>query len=251
MGKIKQTFAWWCNFQGGDAKTFLLDAKKIGYIGTEFVPEDQWDMVVDNGMLVSAAPGNDIKTGPNHRENHNAFEDAVCKALDQAVKYKIPNLVIFSGNREGIGDVEGAVNCVEGFMRVAKKAEEKGVNLAFETLNSKNDHIDYQCDSTNFAVYVVKAVNSPRVKVLYDIYHMQVMEGDVIATIKKNIDYICHIHTAGVPGRMDMDDTQELNYTGIMNAIAATNYSGFVGQEYCPKGDALEALKVAYKLCDV
>jgi hydroxypyruvate isomerase len=252
MGKIKQTFAWWCNYQGTvEPKTLLQEAKKIGYLGTEFVDESLWDLVYDTGLIVSCGPANDIATGPNHRERHDRFEDDVCKALDKAAKYKVPNLVIFSGNREGVGDVEGAVNCVEGLLRVAKVAEEKGVNLALETLNSKCDHIDYQCDHTDFAVNVVKAVNSPRVKVLYDIYHMQVMEGDVIATIKKNIDHICHIHTAGVPGRNDMDDTQELNYPGIMKAIAATNYAGYVGQEYCPKGDAIEALKLAYKLCDV
>jgi hydroxypyruvate isomerase len=150
-----------------------------------------------------------------------------------------------------LSDEEGAVNTAEGLKRVAGVAEQKGVTLILELLNSKVDHKDYQCDHTAWGVQVVRAVNSPRVKLLYDIYHMQIMEGDIIRTIRDNINYIGHFHTAGNPGRHDMDDTQELNYPPIMRAIAATNYDGYVGHEFIPKGDPMEAIRVTYQMCDV
>ena len=170
--------------------------------------------------------------------------------LEQAVKYQIPNLIVFSGNRRGLSDTEGAENTIEGLRRVAPAAEAKGITLVMELLNSKVDHHDYQCDHTSWGVQVIQRVNSPRVKLLYDIYHMQIMEGDIIRTLRENIGFIGHIHTAGNPGRADMDQTQELYYPAIVRAIAETGYAGYVGHEFVPKGDPIEAIRATYKMCE-
>jgi hydroxypyruvate isomerase len=163
----------------------------------------------------------------------------------------IPNIVVFSGNRAGLSDGEGIANCITGLKRVAPMAEQHGVTLCLEVLNSKVDHKDYQADHTAWAVQVVQGVGSPRLKLLYDIYHMQIMEGDVIRTIRSNAQHIAHYHTGGVPGRAEIDDSQELNYRRVMQAIADTGYTGFVGQEFVPKRDPIASLKQAYEICDV
>ena len=163
-----------------------------------------------------------------------------------------PGLITFSGNRyEGLSDEEGIDIIAEGLSRVTKAAEEKGINLCLELLNSKVNHPDYQCDSTAWGVEVCKRVNSPRAKLLYDIYHMQIMEGDIIRTLQDNIEYIGHFHTAGNPGRHDLDEEQEINYPPIMQAIAETGYALYVGHEFIPKSDPIEGLRAAAQLCDV
>jgi hydroxypyruvate isomerase len=163
----------------------------------------------------------------------------------------VPNIVVFSGNRAGLSDGEGIANCIAGLKRVAPTAERHGVTLCLEMLNSKVDHKDYQADHTAWAVQVVQGVGSPRLKLLYDIYHMQIMEGDVVATIRANAQHIAHFHTGGVPGRAEIDETQELNYRRVMQAIAELGFTGFVGQEFVPKRDPLASLKQAYGICDV
>jgi hydroxypyruvate isomerase len=163
----------------------------------------------------------------------------------------VPNIVCFSGNRAGMSDGEGITNCIAGFKRIAPIAEKHGVTLCLELLNSKVDHKDYQADHTAWGVQVVQSVGSPRLKLLYDIYHMQIMEGDVIATIRANAQHIAHYHTGGVPGRAEIDETQELNYRRVMQAIADTGFTGFVAQEFVPKRDPLTSLKQAYEICDV
>ena len=162
-------------------------------------------------------------------------------------------VITFSGNRKGMSDAEGAKNTIAGLNRVKKIGEDNGVNICIELLNSKIDHHDYMCDHTAWGLEVVQAVNSPRVKLLYDIYHMQIMEGDIVRTIKNNIQYIGHFHTAGNPGRHQFDDTQEMNYTGICKGIADTGYQGCVSHEYGPsKGkDPLETLDAMMRLCEV
>ena len=166
------------------------------------------------------------------------------------MKWRIPALIVFSGNRNGLPDAAGIEHTAEGLQRVAKAAEQAGVTLVLELLNTKVDHPDYQCDHTAWGVDVCKLVNSPRVKLLYDIYHMQIMEGDVIRTIRDNIAHIGHFHTAGNPGRNELDENQELYYPAICRAIAATDYDGYVGQEFTPKGDPVAALEQAYKACE-
>jgi hydroxypyruvate isomerase len=159
-------------------------------------------------------------------------------------------MIVFSGNREGISDADGIKNCVAGLKRVTPLAEKLGVTLCLELLNSRVDHHDYQCDRTDWGVEVCKAVGSPRLKLLFDIYHVQIMEGDIIRRIRDNIDFIGHFHTGGVPGRREIDETQELNYRAIAKAIADSGYTGFVAQEFMPSRDPLTSLAQAIEICD-
>jgi hydroxypyruvate isomerase len=163
----------------------------------------------------------------------------------------VSNVITFSGNRNGMSDEEGAKNTIAGLNRVKKIAEDHGVTICIELLNSKVDHKDYMCDHTTWGVQVVQAVNSPRVKLLFDIYHMQIMEGDLVRTIQKNIDWIGHFHTGGVPGRHELDATQEVQWDGVMRGIAATNFRGYVAHEFVPTRDPLTSLRQAADLCDV
>jgi len=172
--------------------------------------------------------------------------------VDIAVKHGIPGIICFSGNRQPHVSEQDAIDAVaDGLRRVAPYAEEKGVNLNLELLNSKVNHAGYQCDHTAWGVAVCEKVNSPRVKLLYDIYHMQIMEGDIIRTVRENIQWIGHFHTAGNPGRQDFDDTQELNYKGICQAISESGYEYYLGHEFNPKGDLLAGLETAFGICDV
>jgi hydroxypyruvate isomerase len=252
MQKIKQSLAWWCfNREGIKADRFFAEAKRIGYTAVELLPRDLWNAALATGLVIATHGGHaSLTDGLNRRENHDHIVEEIYRNLELAVQYQIPNLIVFSGNRRGLSDAEGAANTIEGLRRVAPAAEAKGVTLVLELLNSKVDHNDYQCDHTAWGVGVMKAVASPRVKLLYDIYHMQIMEGDIIRTIRANIDQIGHIHTAGNPGRKDMDNTQELNYQPIFRAIQESGYIGYVGHEFIPKGDVYAAIQSAYQLCD-
>src|SRR5204862_2449983 len=168
-----------------------------------------------------------------------------------AEQWNIPNRICFSGNRDGLADDSGAEITAENLSRLAKLAENAGVTLILELLNSKVDHPDYQCDKSDWGVKVIKMVNSPRVRLLYDIYHMQIMEGDIIPTIQQNHAYFAHYHTAGNPGRHELDNRQELNYPPIVRAILETGYQGYLGQEFIPQGDPIAGLKQAFDVCDV
>ena len=192
-----------------------------------------------------------LPDGLNKRSNHDRIEEELRDSIDVAAAHGIPGLICFSGNRlPHMNEMEAIEAVADGLRRVALYAEEKGVNLNLELLNSKVNHPGYQCDHTAWGVAVCERVDSPRVKLLYDIYHMQIMEGDVIRTIQENIQWIGHFHTAGNPGRNDMDDTQEMNYAGICRAIAETEYDLYVGHEFRPKGATVEALRQTFALCD-
>ena len=194
---------------------------------------------------------NSLAVGLNDTSQHDRIEQELRESIDVAVEFGIPGLICFSGNRQyGVSEEQAIATTVKGFSRIAPYAEAKGINLNLELLNSKVNHPGYQCDSSAWGLAVVKAVNSPNVKLLYDIYHMQIMEGNIISTIQDNIEWIGHFHTAGVPGRCDFDDTQELNYTGICRAIAETGYNYYVGHEFQPKGDVITALRKAFAICD-
>ena len=250
--KIKQSLAWWAVAGKMGADDLIRESKAIGYEGVEMVPRELWDKVRDGGLKIVTMGGHQSLTnGLNRRENHDRIEKEIEANLALAVQYQIPALIVFSGNRNGLPDAAGLEHTAEGLNRVKKAAEDAGVTLVLELLNSKVDHADYQCDHTSWGVQVCSAVNSPRVKLLYDIYHMQIMEGDVIRTLRDNIEYIGHFHTAGNPGRNELDENQELYYPAICRAIAATDYNGYLGQEFSPKGDARAALEQAYKACDV
>ncbi len=196
-------------------------------------------------FIGTGAPLND----PDARDQ--AVADMI-KSIDIAADHDVPGLICICGDRrDGVSDEQGIIDTVEALKAVAPHAEEKGVALNLELLNSKVDHIGYQCDSTAWAVEVIRQVDSSHVRILYDIYHMAIMEGDLIRTIRSNIEWFGHFHTAGNPGRHEIDDSQELNYTAICRAIADTDYAGYVAHEFTPTGDPIEAMKDAFVRCDV
>lgn len=203
-------------------------------------------------LAIATMVGHDsIASGFNDPTQHERIEAELSVSIDLAARCRIPGLICFSGNRrEGQSEEEAIAATVQGLRRIAPYAERKRVNLNLELLNSKIDHAGYQADHTAWGVAVCEQVNSPQVKLLYDIYHMQIMEGDIIRTIQKSIQWIGHFHTAGIPGRFDIDDTQELNYSAVCRAIAATPYNLFMGHEFIPKGDVMLALEKAYNLCN-
>jgi len=232
-------------------------AAKIGYKAIEFWDRDESsDEVIalakQHGLVVASMCGHTSLTdGLNRREDHDRIEAEIIASVDYAAKHGIPGLICFSGNRnEGQSDEEAVDVVADGLKRVAPYAEKHGINLNMELLNSKVDHPGYQCDHTAWGVAVCRKVASPRVRLLYDIYHMQIMEGDLIRTIREHIEHIGHFHTAGNPDRNDMDDEQELNYRGICRAIATTGYDLYLGHEFQPKGDPVEAMRTTFAICD-
>src|SRR5579871_6122456 len=188
------------------------------------------------------AGGGEIPSALNRVENHARIEEGFRKYIPLAAKAGVVNVITFSGNRAGMSDEEGAKNTIAGLNRVKKIAEDHGVTICLELLNSKVNHKDYMCDHTAWGVQVMQAVNSPRVKLLYDIYHMQIMEGDLIATIRENIQWLGHFHTGGVPGRHELNNQQEVQWDGVMRGIVATGYKGYVAHEFVPTGDPKESL---------
>jgi hydroxypyruvate isomerase len=226
--------------------------KSIGYAAVEMLPQDKWQMAKDNGLRIAIIGGHQsLVDGLNKPENHDRIERELRASIALAHEHNIPGVICFSGNRNGCPDEEGARNTAAGLKRVKKDAEQAGINLCVELLNSRVDHPDYQCDRTDWGVKMCKMVDSPRAKLLYDIYHMQIMEGDLIRTIKNNIEYIGHFHTAGNPGRNDMDETQEIYYPAVMKAIADTGYDLFVGHEFVPRSDVYAAIKAAFDSCNI
>ncbi|NUP99311.1 MAG: TIM barrel protein [Armatimonadetes bacterium] len=258
MGKIHQSFSIWSNVRGEGVtlEHVLAAAAEIGYAAVDSLGgppvEELVPLAAKHGLKVATFGGHATLTdGLNRPENHERIAGELRASIAKAADLGIPGVITFSGNRNGLDDYTGLLNCAEGLKQVAEYAEEKGVNLNMELLNSKVDHKDYQCDRTLWGVVLCELVKSPRVKLLYDIYHMQIDEGDVIRTIERHHAHFGHYHTAGVPGRHDLDDDQELNYPAIMRAIVATGYDLYVAHEFLPKGDAIEALRQAYLRCDV
>jgi hydroxypyruvate isomerase len=250
-GNIKQSACQWC-YASLSIDELAAGAAKIGLKSIELIGPKEFAVVKGYGLTCAITNG----TGPihdclNRKENHDRCERELRENIEFAAAEQIPNVICFSGNRAGMSDEEGLENCVIGLKRVVGFAEEKGVTICLELLNSKIDHKDYMCDHTAWGVEVVKKVGSPRLKLLYDIYHMQIMEGDIIRTIRENKDYIGHYHTGGVPGRNEIDETQELYYPAIVRAIVETGYTGFLGQEFVPLRDPLTSLAEAYRICDV
>ncbi len=248
---INQSISWWCFANRGvDDVTLLRKAKEIGYKAVELIGPDRFAMVQDAGMAISSHGGHGtISSGLNDPDHYDRIEREILSSLELAVKWKIPNLIVFSGDRRsGVSEREAAEICAAGLRRVSKAAEQANVTLVMELLNSRVDHAGYQCDRTEWGVEMCKMVDSPRVKLLYDIYHMQIMEGDLIRTIKNNQSFLAHYHTAGNPGRKDMDKEQEIYYPAVFAAIEETGYSGYVGHEFVPKGEPIAALKAAFDL---
>ena len=197
------------------------------------------------------AGAGEIASALNDIQNHPSIEHAFRTNIPRAAKAGVPNVITFAGNRRGMSDDEGARNTIAGLNRVKKLAEDHGVTICLELLNSKIDHPDYMCDHTAWGVRVVKEVNSPHVNLLYDIYHMQIMEGDLISTIRQNIQWIGHFHTGGVPGRRELDHHQEVQWDAVMRGIADSGFRGYVAHEFVPTGDPRTSLRAAADLCDV
>jgi len=250
-GTLKQSVCRWC-YGGIELEDLCRNVAGMGYKSVELLSEGEWSVPAKYGMTCAMANGpTQIGNGWNRLENHDRFT-AECERMLPLVKAAgLPSMIVFSGNRSGMSDEEGARNCVTGLKRVVGLAEKLGVTICMELLNSKVDHHDYMCDRTPWGVGVVKGVGSERFKLLYDIYHMQIMEGDVIRTIRDNRNYIAHYHTGGVPGRAEIDETQELNYRAICAAIVETGYTGYLGQEFIPSRDAMTSLRDAARVCDV
>jgi hydroxypyruvate isomerase len=251
-GRIHQSACLWC-YPHIPVDQLSEYAAKIGLRGIDLLQPDEYEIPRRYGIVCSMgyAGGGDIGRALNRTENHAAIETAFRTNIPRAAKAGVPNVITFSGNRAGMSDDEGARNTIAGLNRMKKIAEDHGVTICLELLNSKRDHHDYMCDHTAWGVRVVQEVNSPNVKLLYDIYHMQIMEGDLIATIRANIQWIGHFHTGGVPGRHELDGTQEVQWDGVMRAIADSGFKGYVAHEFVPTGDPLESLRKAADLCDV
>lgn len=254
MKPIKQGIVWSILCQGDiTPEKALQEAKRIGLKAFDFAPEEEWQRIRDAGFELSLVVGHQsLRDGMNKPENHDRIADELMGNIDKAAKFGIHNLCCFSGDRYfNLSEIAGTEICAECMKRVAPYAEEKAVTLTMELLNSRVDHPGYQCDRTEWAVHMCKLVDSPRVKLLYDIYHMQIMEGDLIRTIQNNIDYFAHFHTAGNPGRKNLDDQQEIYYPAIARAVAALDYDGFVTHEFGPKGNNVAAIEQAFAAWNV
>ena len=249
-GRINQGPCRWC-YGRIPLEKLAAESAKMGLKCIDLVGPGDYPVLKQYGLVGSLTNSHPIDPGLNRKENHERCLSAIRQSIEAASAAGFPAVICFSGNRKGLSDEDGLKNCAEGLKQVMGLAEEKKVTVIMELLNSKVNHPDYQCDHTAWGVELCKAVGSERFKLLYDIYHMQIMEGDVIATIKKYHEYLGHYHTGGVPGRAEIDETQELNYPAIMKAILDTGYKGYVCQEFIPKRDPLTSLAQAVRLCDV
>ena len=252
-GNINHSVARWC-FSDIDIDTLCSEAKKIGISGIDLVGPKDWPVLKKYSLISTMCNGAEINLvdGFNDIKFHDVLIKNYSEMIPLVAKAGYKNLICFSGNRRGKTDEEGWNNCVIGLQKLLPLAEKHNVVLVMELLNSKVDHKDYQCHKTSWGVALAKRLNSENFKLLYDIYHMQIDEGDVIRTIRENHQYIAHYHTAGVPGRNEIDESQELNYPAIMREIVKTGFRGFVAQEFIPKNsDKLASLKSAISICDI
>ncbi len=252
-GRIKQSIC------GGCLRGARLDQEQtakllveMGLVGRDLVGRNDWDVLKKHDLVATMVPGaGSIKQGLNDKSMHARFMEDFRTNIKAAAEYKWPNVICMAGDRAGIGEEEGMDNCRAILKEAVKIAEDHGVTLCMELLNSKVDHPGYMCDNYTWAFELCRRVDSPRFKMLFDIYHMQIMEGDLIATIRKNIRHIGHFHTAGVPGRHELDENQEIYYPAVMRAIVETGYDGYVAHEYTPTRDPMESLIQAVKACAV
>jgi hydroxypyruvate isomerase len=251
-GNIKQSVSRWC-YQKIPLDDLCIASAAMGLKAIDLLQPDEFEVPRKYGLICSMGyvDAGTIPKALNRLENHDAIEAGLRKNVPLAAKAGVPNVITFSGNRMGMSDEEGAKNCVIGLKRVKSIIEDHGLTLNLELLNSKVDHHDYMADHTAWGVKVVEEVDSPNIKLLYDIYHMQIMEGDLIATIQANIKWLGHFHTGGVPKRHELNDTQEVNWAGVMRGIVASGYKGYVAHEFVPTGDPLTSLRQAVDLCDV
>jgi hydroxypyruvate isomerase len=251
-GGFHHSVCKWC-YRDIPLAEFAAAVKEFGLESVELLNPEDWPVVQKLGLTCAMANGTTtIVKGMNRLEHHAAYVPSMIERIKLCADAGIPNVILFSGNRDGMSDEQGLENCAIGLKQIVGEAEKRGVTVCMELLNSKVNHKDYMCDRTPWGVELCQRVGSERFKLLYDIYHMQIMEGDVIRTIQESHAYIGHYHTAGNPGRNEIDDTQELNYPAIMRAIKATGFTGFVAQEFVPKRKPpLDSLRAAVKICNV
>jgi hydroxypyruvate isomerase len=260
-GRINQSVVHWC-FKPMSVEDLARSAAAMGFKSVELIAPSDWPILKKYGLTCAVAGSHGFVKGWNDKANWDFCTEKITQAIDASAEFGCKSVITFSGMRGDLpagaeGDEIGKRNFVEGIKRVLPLAEQKKVTLALEMLNSRVDvemkgHPGYQCDTIEWAVDVCNRVGSDRLKILFDIYHVQIMQGDVIVRLKQYKDYIAHYHTAGNPGRNEIDDTQEIHYPGIMKAIAETGYQGFVGQEFIPTWKVpVAALRHAARVCDV
>ena len=249
-GRINQSVSKWC-YGRFSVEEMCVIVKKMGLNAIDLLGPNDFPTLKKHGLACSMINTHGLTKGLNRKENHEECLEKIRTAIDAAAEYGYPNVISFPGNREGMPDEVGVENSVIGLKKIAGYAEKKGVTICLEYLNSKVNHKDYMFDNMAWGVEVCKGVDSERVKILYDIYHAQIMEGDIIRTLRDNKDYIGHYHTGGNPGRNEIDETQELYYPAIMRAIVETGYKGYVAHEFVPKRDPITSLAQAVRICDV
>ena len=254
-GRIRQSVVHWC-FRPMSVEQLAAESARMGITSVELVGPEHWATLKKHGLVCAISGSHGFAKGFAHTEEHAECIERLRKSIDATADAGFPSVITFSGFRRGLADDDALDNMVTGLKKIVGHAEKRKVTLCLEMLNSRvniemKGHPDYWCDKIELAVEVCKRIGSERMKVLFDIYHVQIMQGDVITRIKQFHSYIGHYHTAGVPGRGEIDDTQEINYPPIMRAIADTGYQGYVGQEFIPTRDKVASLREAVKLCDV
>jgi hydroxypyruvate isomerase len=253
-GRLRQSVCRWC-YAKIPLDELCRNVAAMGLPAIDLLQPEEWEVAAKHGLICSTGfpgqGGGSIPDGLNNRALHDTIVKTFESVLPKAKQMGVPNLITFFGNRRGMAENEAADNCIAALTRLAPIAEANGVTVVVELLNSKVDHADYQGDHTAFGVKVIKAVNSPKIKLLYDIYHMQIMEGDIIRTIQQNKDSFAHYHTGGVPGRHELDPAQELQWPAIVKAILDTGYTGYFAHEFIPTRDPMASLREAVALCDV
>ena len=251
-GRLKQSVCRW-PFNKIPLPEFCKSVAAMGLTAVDLLTEKEWAVARDYGLTCSmgSGGGGTIENGLNVRANHDKIVAGMERLIPIAAAQQVPNLITFFGNRRGMPDDEAADNCIEALSRIKPIAEAHNVTVCVELLNSKVDHKDYQGDNSPFGIRVVKGVGSPRIKLLYDIYHMQIMEGDLIRTIRDHREHFAHFHTGGVPGRNELDDTQEINWRTVAKAIADLGFDGYFAHEFLPTRDPMTSLREAVELCRV
>jgi hydroxypyruvate isomerase len=251
-GSFRHSACRWC-YEKIALDDLAREGKRVGLESVELLDPDGWPVVQKHGLTCAMANGvTRIPEGLNRVEHHAIMVPGMIDRIKACANAGLPNVICFSGNRGGMDDELGLANCAVALRQIVGEAERSRVTVCMELLNSKVNHKDYMCDHTAWGVELVKRVGSDRFKLLYDIYHMQIMEGDVIRTIRDNFQYLAHFHTGGVPGRHEIDNTQELNYAAVAKALVDLGFQGYMAHEFIPAAsDGIKSLNEAAKLCDV
>lgn len=255
-GRIKQSLIYWCYSKYWDPPQMAAVAKGLGCVSVELIDPKFWPVLKQAGLTCAIAGSHGFVQGMNNPKYQPKCIEVLRERIDQSADFGCPSVITFTGMAEDIPPDVGMDNCVKGYKQIIGYAEKKGVTLCLEMLNSRvnetmKGHPGYQGNHTDYCIELIKRVGSDRLKLLFDIYHVEIMDGDVIRRIHQHKDYIGHVHTAGNPGRGELDNKQEINYPPIMQALLDVGYKGYVGQEFIPTRDPLQGLKEAVALCDV